>query len=1071
MARQVAAAFVLCFVVGLPAARACETCASPGGTLPSPTAACQYEFGETTDACPARAFVIDLVAGGNYTFTLCDDTCSDADADFDSRMRIWSPSCVLVGDNDDTCGSGRSEVVFSAVETGPHVVEITGSETRDVGEFTLGWFGDCADSSCAAPAGTLDGPTTVCQTVSGQLDCGNQVTYSVTLVQGQAYTFTLCDATCPGAFADFDSSLELIDPAGALVASSTAACGDDGELVFETDPLSGGGTYCLRIGREAGLGAFTLGYRVACQPPSDIDLTPEVIGLTEAGCAADQVFAVTSSGTGPFDLEWSIEAPLGGSALPVSGTGTAPVNSALFSSFLSGAGTYQVTVTLSNDCGTLTQTFPVLVEDRRAPDLVLGAAVVDCGTGDAFAPLRPTPGLTLGTAEPQPLVLRTEDPDPLRDLDRAAFKPTLASAEGPLRRGPIFERPPEADAIGCATPCEFGTLTAEQPWYDVFLNCSTGAYTARTGADHPVTVEAGDLRQNVIFGGAGGSPGTSDIAFFVHDFGLMYQDPGGGSACLFDPADTPAEPASVGIEQEWIVQPDPDVELVLRQEIVAFGTSETNSGVRLTLGIENSSSSRQIVTTGVRWQIDYQNAGDDGPLFATVACDPLAIRATLDVEHELAPDEIADFYRIQNNTGAPIFANFTNTTALAGFPDTGTPDRLVYGYWGTMRGSAWDRPASEGDTNVDFDSAVHYWFGHDMANGIVLAPGDSFRRSVVIFTSGDSVDCGGFVPGEGGDADLEVCAGDCVELSGLATDGCGLADAVPVSWTPGAPPCDGSPCDVEFDTAGDYTYVWEATDEAGNTTQASTTVRVLDGVDCGALGCEPSITGPPIDQRTCVGGSVLLDASGLGLARCDGDLLYTWSDPFGPIGVGPVFELHDHGGVLERCGLPGRGPGHRGGRHAAGDRERGRERPVRVQPGARGPLGTRLVPELRRRRLQSLPKRDQLRGRLVARSHRHGADRHELGRHHDQRRSHLSLRGRGRRWSRRVRLPSRGAASRWLRGPCLQRARDGRRHLRLPGGRLRHALRVARRAAGHDSLGVGAGPAGGRTLPLAQGLE
>lgn len=872
-------------------ALACETCPAPGGSLAPPAASCQHESGQTTAACTARAYTVDLVAGSSYTFTTCDTVCPGADADFDTLLRLWSPSCIERASNDDACGSGGSTITYTATETGPHVIEVAGSRTDDVGNFTLGWFGDCREGDCGAPNGTLETPSTECRLVTDSLDCGDQRAYAVTLVQGQRYTFTLCDATCAGAFADFDSAVELVDPTGVVVASSTGACGGDGEVVYETDPMSGGGTYCVRVRREFGAGAFGLGYRVACQPPSDPTLTPAVVGLVEADCARDQAFVVTSSGTGPFALEWSVSPPPGGSATPSSGAQAVEGNSATFATRLAGAGVHLVTVTLTNDCGTLTQDFPVLAEDRRAPDLLLSALAADCAGGDGLAPIaRPRP--LLARREPaRPLLDRLEEPDPGRDLARALAKPPLIEEASPPLRGPGLERPPEADALACVTPCEIGTITAGQPWYEVFVDCGIGTYTARTGPSHPVTAQAGGVGQNVIFGGATGSPGTSDIAFFVHDFNFMYQNPAGGRACAFDPPDTPGEPDSTGIEQEWTVQPDPDVELVLRQEVVAFGTSESDSGVRLTLGITNSSSSAQSVTTGVRWQIDYQNSGDDGPLFATVACDPLEIRGTLDVEHELPPEEVADFYRIQNNTGAPIFGNFTNTTALAGFPDTGRPDRLVYGYWPTMRGAWWDRPVNEGDANVDLDSAVHYWFGADVADGIVLAPGESFRRSVVIFSSGDSVDCGGFVPGDGGDADLQVCAGDCAELSATAADGCGLADAVPVSWTPGAPPCGANPCTVEFTDPGSYTYTWEATDEAGNATQATTTVEVLDSVACGGLGCEPSIAGPPADQRTCAGESAVLDASGLSLARCDGTIEHVWSDGAGVVGTGPVIEV------------------------------------------------------------------------------------------------------------------------------------------------------------------------------------
>src|SRR5207237_341407 len=135
--------------------------------------------------------------------------------------------------------------------------------------------------------------------------------------------------------------------------------------------------------------------------------------------------------------------------------------------------------------------------------------------------------------------------------------------------------------------------------------------------------------------------------------------------------------------------PSPGYDLTLREEIVAFGTSATDSGIRLTVGATNASTSAGSVTIGTRWQIDYENGDDDGPLFATVTCNPPTVVEQLDVEHELAPGEIQDFYRIQNNDGFPIFANVNSTTSLSGFPDTGTPDRLIFAAWPSAVGSAW----------------------------------------------------------------------------------------------------------------------------------------------------------------------------------------------------------------------------------------------------------------------------------------------------------------------------------------------------------------------------------------------
>jgi hypothetical protein len=397
-------------------------------------------------------------------------------------------------------------------------------------------------------------------------------------------------------------------------------------------------------------------------------------------------------------------------------------------------------------------------------------------------------------------------------------------------RDPRFFRPPTADAIGCATPCTSGVLEADNPFYDVFISCSEGSFTARTGASHSVTIDSG-ARQNVIFGGAGGGPGTSDIGWFVHTTGTFYDEPTGGRACAFDPADTAGEPDSIGLEQEWTVTPGAGVTLTLRQEVVAFGDTEESSGIRLTLGARNDATSVTAVNMGVRWQIDYQNGGDDGPLYSPVVCDPFGIGPELSTEHELTATEIdaQDFYRIQNNTGSPIFANFTSTAPIAGFPDTGRPDRLVFGRWPSLVGAGWSYAAVEGATGPDSDSATLNYYGYLPADGIVIGPDESFTRSVVIFTRGEDQDCGDFRSGTGRDASVTVCAGECVRVGADAIDNCGPATVTVIGIDPPtAPPCAGSPCDLSFSDPGTYVYTFQATDEAGNVTTATSTITVED---------------------------------------------------------------------------------------------------------------------------------------------------------------------------------------------------------------------------------------------------
>jgi hypothetical protein len=833
------------------AALACDTCVAPAATLATPTVACQSVAGQTDAACPSDVFRIDLVAGNTYVFTLCDTTCAGAFADYDSRLRILDPACVVQSDVDDWCGLA-SEVTYTASATGPHAVEVTGYTTASFGNYRLGWHRVCLTTDCATPAATLPTPNTRCRTVADTLDCADTMSFAVPLVQGQTYAFSLCPATCPQAFADFDSRVELRDEGGAVVGSSDGACGDDGEVTHATDPLSGGGTYCVTVIRQAGSGDFSLAYRVACQAPSDLTLSPLVIGAVAPDCAVSPRFTATVAGTGPFTWDWSIVPSPGDTATPASGSATGETNSLQVSTRLSGSGTYRLRVTVTNDCGTLTQDVDVVVEDRRAPDLDLQAQVVDCNPGImgvASPRMAPRAGATpQAAAAPthRPVVQQPAvAPPSAAALEALATKgdtlaPGLPSLDG---RAPGFQPLPVPMDLGCATPCDLGSLQASQDFYDVFLDCDMGAFTARTGARHPVTTASG-VSQNVIFGGQAGVPGTSDITFRVHETATSYLDPFGGRTCAFDPPDTTAEPASLGLEQEWSVSPMPDVELTLRQEIVAFGTTESDSGIRLTLGATNAASSAQAVTMGVRWQIDYQNSWDDGPFLATVACNPLELRMTLETEHELLDSEIEDFYRIQNNTGDPIFSNFTSTAPLAGFPDTVKPDRLVYGYWPWLTASDWSYVADEGTAGVDLDSAVLYYVGYEPADGIVLAPGASFTRSVVIFTSGETVDCGGFVPGNGGDRIIEACEGDCVDLGAVATDACGSSTVALTSATPGAPPCAGNPCSIEVDAAATHAYTFTATDEAGNTTTAVLTVEVRSAAECAAPGCDPPLLGP-----------------------------------------------------------------------------------------------------------------------------------------------------------------------------------------------------------------------------------
>ncbi|MEM7246358.1 MAG: hypothetical protein AAF533_13495 [Acidobacteriota bacterium] len=637
-----------------------------------------------------------------------------------------------------------------------------------------------------------------------------------------------------------------------------------------------------------------------CVEPATVDFFPTMLGVSTTDCSEPANLTLDLDGTGPFDLTWSVIAPPGGSAFPPFGTVASDVNSISFSSTLIGTGNFTVTALVTNACGSVGDSFVVTVEDRLGPDIVVDAFLMECSRLLA----RP-PGLGLPTGEtslngparvdhgPRQHGLEADGEGEIADLDYLEEKRRVDAREAELAEERLSELdPPDIPmALGCGSPCTTGTAEAIHPFYDVFINCNDGSFTARTGALHPVTVSSGAM-QNVIFGGAGGGSTTSDAGWYIHDTGTFFNDPMGAAVCVFDPPDTAAEPNSIGLEAEWTVSPADGINLVLREEMVAFGTTPENSGIRMSLGIANDPGSMRTISAGVRWQIDYQNASDDGPIFASVSCQPPEVVEQWTTEHLLTPAETLDFYRIQNNTGTPIFGNFNSTTELVGFPGTGTPDRLVYGRWSALRGSAWNYVVAEGAAGPDSDSAVLFSYGHELANAMTIAPGESFLRSVVLFTSDDAVDCGDFTPGTGTGTFIQACPGDCVEIGALALDACGTTTANLVGTSPGAPPCVGLPCEVQFIAPGEYTYTFAATDEAGNMTEAEAVVRILTDIECSAIECRPAVSGPPPDVTICEAGLATLDARSLSLLGCATEITYEWRDGSGMVvGTDPVIDV------------------------------------------------------------------------------------------------------------------------------------------------------------------------------------
>lgn len=121
--------------------------------------------------------------------------------------------------------------------------------------------------SCTAPTGALNTPNPACQFQSGSTDgtCGSRF-YSVSLTAKKLYLFTLCDSSCSGASANYNSKMTLYPPGcGAPIATNDDVCGTASQLFVEP---AASGTYTIEVSGStaADFGNFNLGYRQVCQP-------------------------------------------------------------------------------------------------------------------------------------------------------------------------------------------------------------------------------------------------------------------------------------------------------------------------------------------------------------------------------------------------------------------------------------------------------------------------------------------------------------------------------------------------------------------------------------------------------------------------------------------------------------------------------------------------------------------------------------------------------------------------------------------------------------------------------------
>lgn len=116
----------------------CQSCASPGSSLISPSRDFRLISGATSTSCPSRFHSVYLSAGHSYIFSMCSGTAPCTTGNYDTRLRIYNGNCQVVADNDDSCNL-LSHLSYTASASGWHRIEVTGFTPSNVGSYTFAY--------------------------------------------------------------------------------------------------------------------------------------------------------------------------------------------------------------------------------------------------------------------------------------------------------------------------------------------------------------------------------------------------------------------------------------------------------------------------------------------------------------------------------------------------------------------------------------------------------------------------------------------------------------------------------------------------------------------------------------------------------------------------------------------------------------------------------------------------------------------------------------------------------------------------------------------------------------------
>jgi hypothetical protein len=299
--------------------------------------------------------------------------------------------------------------------------------------------------------------------------------------------------------------------------------------------------------------------------------------------------------------------------------------------------------------------------------------------------------------------------------------------------------------FGLARSTSAEHTTASNGIYDLFVDhegTDIGTYTAGTGSSHPVTINLGS-RQNVLYGGAAGSAGTSYTTIRSYTSNTDYVQRGASSSFtvveLSPFATSTVELGGSGFQTTYVLpgpgaagQPSTPDQLEITQTWRVNGSTLNDSVIELTTTVQNTGSSD--VAIGIRYEWDIQMSCDDGPTFTPVDAAGNPIGSTLTTEETFASPTFPA-YRIEDNdcVGSPLFAVFGTAGASGLTPPPSPPELLMYTAWPSASSSAFDYTTDPTNSSPDSDSAVLYFYGATPNTAIVLGSGESVTVTAELF--------------------------------------------------------------------------------------------------------------------------------------------------------------------------------------------------------------------------------------------------------------------------------------------------------------------------------------------------